>query len=268
MKMYLNYLNFLKQLFQKIKLFYLKIKIKKELILSLKITIGFDEIESKLFLKETKFTYEELFKILFKEIKEIKIKGLSNTNNETKDDNNKNELINNLVKKNEEMESTVTIIMDKYKEQETKINLLIDENKKMKDILNKYQDFLEKRIEEEKKEKELKQKEKEEYDNFVKQNINTPFNKKPQYLKFRHFLTNNNCSSQWFSKIGVYTGLKDLVGYLVYDNKNNHNLDIMRIIDKTIITTVKGHNSLFLLLNIIRKTVMKNIYYLVMNLNY
>ena len=182
--------KFFEAVISKNKLFYLKIKIKNELILSLKITIGFDEIESKLFLKETKFTYEELFKILFKEIKEIKIKGLSNTNNETKD-----ELINNLVKKDEEMESTVKIIMDKYKEQETKINLLIDENKKMKDFLNKYHDFLEKRIEEEKKEKELKQKEKEEYDNFVKQNINTPFNKKPQYLKFRHFLTNNNCSS-------------------------------------------------------------------------
>ena len=181
-------------------------KNKKELILSLNITIGFDEIESKLFLKETKFTNEELLKILFKEIKEIKIKGLPNTNNETKDDSNKNELINNLVKKNEEMESTITIIMDKYKEQETKINLLIDENKKMKEILNKYQDFLEKRIEEEKKEKELKQKEKEEYDNFVKQNINAPFNENPQYLKFRHFLTNNNCSTRQFSKIAVYTG--------------------------------------------------------------
>ena len=162
--------------------------------------------------------------ILFKEIKEIKIKGIPNTNNENKD-----ELINNLVKKNEEME--------------TKINLLVDENKKMKDILNKYQDYLEKRIEEEKKEKELNEKAKEEYTNFVKQNINQPFKENPQNLKVRDYLTTNYCCSQQFSKIAVYTALKDHVEYLVYDNKNNHNLDIMRIIDKTIITSLQGHSS-------------------------
>ena len=199
-------------------------KDKKELILSIKLTVGFDEIESKLHLKETKFTNEEMIIILFKEIKEIKIKGIPNTNNENKD-----ELINNLVKKNEEME--------------TKINLLVDENKTMKEILNKYQDFLEKKIEEEKKEKELNEKAKEEYTNFVKQNINQPFKENPQNLKVRDYLTTNYCCSQQFSKIAVYTGLKDHVEYLVYDNKKNHNLDIMRIIDKTIITSLQGHSS-------------------------
>jgi len=71
--------------------------------------------------------------ILFDEIRQIKI-----------NDKNNNKIINNLIKKNEELE--------------TKINTIQEENKKLKDSLNKYIDFLEQKMKESKVEKEMKQK--------------------------------------------------------------------------------------------------------------
>ena len=51
-------------------------KDKKEMVLVLKIIIMFDEIESKLCLKENLLTSEEMIKILFNEIRDIKAKNL------------------------------------------------------------------------------------------------------------------------------------------------------------------------------------------------
>ena len=125
---------------------------------------------------------------------------------------------------------------------ELKIKALTEENKKMKDNFDKYIDFLEERMKELKKEKELKKKIKEENDNFIKQNINIEFKENPQNLKFRECLTNNASCYCDLSKFAVFIGLKDHVEYLVYNNKNNFNLDIMRIRDKTIIISLKGHS--------------------------
>ena len=41
----------------------------------------------------------------------------------------------------------------------------------------------------------------------------------------------------------IFIGLKDHIEYLIFSNKNNYNLDIMRIRDKMTINSLKGHNS-------------------------
>ena len=137
------------------------------------------------------------------------------------------------------MENKINIIQEEknkeIKELESKINILLDENKKIKENLNKYIDFLEERMKEIKKEKELKQKIKEENDNYIKQNINVNFKENPQNLKVRETITNNCSNCDQLEKFVVYIRLKDHIEYLVYNNKNNFNLDIMRIEDKTII---------------------------------
>ena len=212
-------------------------KEKKNMILLLKIALFFEDIEAKLFLNEIKLTNEEMLKILFDEIRQIKIKGLpTNNKNEKKEninDNNNNEIINTLIKKNEELEKKINTIQEEKNR----------EIKELKDSLNKYIDFLDQKMKESKIEKETKQKMEEENENFIKQNINVEFKENPQNLKFREILTNNNPVCDQRQKFAVYIGLKDHIEYLVYNNKNNFNLDIMRIKDKTIITTLKGHGT-------------------------
>ena len=65
----------------------------------------------------------------------------------------------------------------------------------------------------------------------------------PDNLKFTENLTNNNYKWGLLGNFDVYIGLKDNIEYLVYINKQNHNLEIMRINDKTIISSLKGHNN-------------------------
>ena len=213
-------------------------KDKKEMALVLKITIMFDEIESKLYLKENQLTNEEMIKILFNEIRDLKTKKLlqlnrvnvENKNQENNQENiKKDEIINKLVAKNEELE--------------LKINQLITENKTIKENLEQCLKYIQEKKNKKKQKEELNQKIKEENDNFIKQNINVEFKEKPQNLKLRETLTSNASSCDQQSKFAVYIGIQDHIEYLVYNNKNNNNLDIMRIKDKTIINSLKGHNA-------------------------
>ena len=208
-------------------------KDKNAMILLLKITISFDDIESKLYLKEYQLTNEEMIKILFNEIREIKSNNKILQKNQI---DNKDDIINKLVEKNKEMEL-------KINENNIKINELINENKKMKENLNKCMNYIDEKMKEKKKEEELNKKIKEENDNYIKQNINVEFKENPQNLKLRDTLTSNSSYNSNLDKFDVFIGLKDHIEYLIYNNKNNYNLDIMRIKDKTIITSLKGHNS-------------------------
>ena len=208
----------------------------KQMTLLLKNIIEFEEIDCKLDLNEMEITNEEMLKILFNEIREIKIKGISNNNYNKEEKDNK---------KYEELESKINILAEKLnilseenkkdkKEYETKINLLTEkvdllseENKKLRNIIDKYEN------------KETKCEEKEN-DNFIKLNVN--FKDNPLNLEFTEYLTNNHSDSN-LANFDVYIGLKDHIEYLIFNNKNNYNLEIMRIKDKTIITSLKGHNS-------------------------
>ena len=210
-------------------------KEKNQMILLLNITVFLDDIESKLCLEPNQITNEQMIKILFNEIRELKAKKFLQVNepNKPKEENNNNIINNDAINKLEE----------KNKQMETKINELINENKKIKEDLNKCLKYIEEKIDSKKKEEDLKQKMKEENEKFIKQNIKAEFKENPQNLKLRDTLTNNASSYAQQSKFDVYIGLKDHIEYLVYNNKDTNNLDIMRIRDKTIITSLKGHNA-------------------------
>ena len=221
-------------------------KEKNQMILLLNITVFFDDIESKLCLEPNQITNEQMIKILFNEIRELKAKKFLQVNepNKPKEENNNNIINNDAINKLEE----------KNKQMETKINELINENKKIKEEfdkenkkikedLNKCLKYIEEKIDAKKKEEDLKQKMKEENEKFINQNIKAEFKENPQNLKLRDILKKNASSYARQSKFDVYIGLKDHIEYLVYNNKDTNNLDIMRIRDKTIITSLKGHNA-------------------------
>lgn len=202
-------------------------KEKKIIKLSIKKVMDFDEVNCYMDLYEKKLTNEEMIVILFNKIKEMELKGNGNSNPDFKNSNN-NVLINSLIKKNEEMEK--------------KINSIIEENKKLKSSISE----LEKSLNELKVKNELKKEEKEnakEENNFKIQNAHINFYENPENLTFKEYLTNNHSNSGWLREFAIFTSLYDNLEYLVYNNKNNYNLDILRIKDRKIIHYLKHHKT-------------------------
>ena len=167
-----------------------------------------NEIEGKLELNKNKIENDEMFNILINEINEIK-------NNKKE---NKDNIINELINKNKEYENKIKLLEDK-------INILENEIKQFKESQNKI-------IKEALKPKEEK--------HILMNEID--FKENPQNLKFKYQLTNNRTDSGYLDNFDVFIGLKDKIEYIIYNNKNNYNLDIMRINDQSIITSLKGHN--------------------------
>ena len=167
-----------------------------------------NEVEGKLELNKKKIENDEMFNILINEINEIK-------NNKKE---NKDNIINELINKNKEYENKIKLLEDK-------INILEHEIKQFKEEQNKI-------IKEALKPKEEK--------HILMNEID--FKENPQNLKFKYQLTNNRTDSGCLDNFDVFIGLKDKIEYIIYNNKNNYNLDIMRIKDKSIITSLKGHN--------------------------
>ena len=108
-------------------------KEKKTLVLTLKKIMDFDEIDCSFDLMEKKITNEEMLKILFNEIREMKLsnKKINNSNNINNDNiknndnyknNENNELLKKLIKQNEQLEK--------------KMNKIIDENIKLKNAIS------------------------------------------------------------------------------------------------------------------------------------
>ena len=77
----------------------------------------------------------------------------------------------------------------------------------------------------------------------VNDEINTTenFEANPENLKFKEYLINNYEKGNIC--FDVYIGLKDKKEYLVYNNKNNFKIEIMRISDKKITKSLEGHKS-------------------------
>ena len=170
----------------------------------------FNEIEGKLELNKNKIENDEMFNILINEINVIK-------NNKRE---NKDNVINKLINKNKEYENKIKLLEDK-------INILENEIKKFKESQNKI-------IKELLKPKEEKYKLMNQFD----------FKENPQNLKFKYQLTNKRIDySGLLDNFDAFIGLKDKIEYIIYNNKNNYNLDIMRINDQSIITSLKGHNN-------------------------
>lgn len=200
-------------------------KEKKIIKISIKKVMDFDEVNCYMDLYENKLTNEEMIIILFNKIKEMELK--ENDKNIITDNksNNNNDLIKNLVKKNEEMEK--------------KINSIIEENKELKKSISD----LEKSLNELKSRNVLQKEENIEENNFKSQNVHINFYENPENLVFKEFLTNNHSNSGWLREFALYTSLYDNLEYLVYNNKNNYNLDILRIKDRKIIHYLKCHKT-------------------------
>ena len=168
-----------------------------------------NKLEGILKLNTKKIENDEMFNILINEINEIK-------NNKKE---NKDNIINELIKKNKEYENKIKLLEDK-------INILENEINQFKESQNKI-------IKEALKPKEEKHKLMNQID----------FKENPQNLKFKYQLTNNRPDSGLLCNFDVFIGLKDKIEYIIYNNKNNYNLDIMRINDQSIITSLTGHNN-------------------------
>ena len=206
----------------------------KKMELYLKRVLDFDEIECFLYLEEQKITNEEMLKILFDEIKEIKTKGIPHNLNKN-EDNNALKLNQDNIKNIKDLEEKMEGIINNNNTLKEEIKSLKEENKKLKELVDKHENFIEKKIDKEKKAKE-------EEDKFIKNNIQSEFKDDPKYLKLSDTLTKKNKTGNGnLYNFDVFIGLKDHIEYLIYANEES-NLDIMRIRDKTIITSLKGHN--------------------------
>ena len=181
----------------------------KSIKLSFKKVADSNEGECSLVLEEKKVSNEEMLAMVLNDIAELKLK--------------KNDDVNILIKKNEELEKSINELKEENKnikkereEMKKEIYLVSEENKKLKTTL----DILHERFKD------------------FKYNRKKP--PKPENLRFIDYLTNNNIKSGLFA---VFTGITDNVEYLVFNNKNNYNLDIMTLKDKAIVKSLKGHNN-------------------------
>ena len=156
--------------------------------------------------------------------------------------------INNKIKETKEQITNMNIIIENNKNNEIieqieqikkeirKMNTIIENNDKYIQDLKKEQNRL---LEEQRIKAELIKKEQEQD---IKK-LNKQFNEDPCNLKYKEDITNNNSCGGALYNFAVYNGLTDNIEYIVYNNKSNYNLEIMRIIDKTIIISLKGHNN-------------------------
>ena len=211
-------------------------KRQKIMILSLKKLMDFDEVNCSLNLIEKKISNEEMLTILFNEIKEMK---LNISNNKGNNNINNNNINNNIINENKGNDELIKKLIKKNEELEIKMNSIIDENINLRNSISELQNSI----------NELKQKnENEENDkvideenNFKKQNLEINFYGNPEYLDFNDCLTNMHSKSGWLRSFAVYTRLTDNVEYLAYGNKNNNNIDILKIEGKKLIHYFKGH---------------------------
>ena len=70
-----------------------------------------------------------------------------------------------------------------------------------------------------------------------------PFLGDPTNLAYKEELTTNIKGWGLLNNFAVFNGLKDNIEYIIYNKKDDYNLEIMRIIDKVIIASLKGHNT-------------------------
>ena len=73
-------------------------------------------------------------------------------------------------------------------------------------------------------------------------NKNFEFRENPQNLKYKEYLTRDHSCGGLLYNFDVYISLKDNIEYLAYNNKNYY-IEIMRIKDKSNISSLKGHTS-------------------------
>ena len=242
---------------------------KKKMNIILKKPMDFREFDCNLELDEKKIKIEDILYLFKEQMNKLQIKV--NVQDDTiKKFKDKIDLLN---KENEEMKNKLNLLIEEKnkdkKELETKINLLTEEKNKNKKELETKINLLTEEKNNEKKEMEVKinllmeenKKMHKNFENYLlneQKNLNdnqsnsstmlqkqTSINYKsnPNYLKYTRLLTNNHSSGGILSNFEVFIGLKDNIEYLVYGNKINYNIEILRINDNMIIHSLPKHNN-------------------------
>ena len=139
-----------------------------------------------------------------------------------KNSENSNQTEKNEINNNEYEKSKIDLLIKKNKEFENRVKFLENKIKQFENIYNIYG------IDVKKEDK-------------IEKNEN--FEKNPENLNLIEELTDNAINRGVLFNFDVFIGLNDKIEYLIYNNKNNYNLDIMRICDKNIIVSLKGHNN-------------------------
>ena len=139
-----------------------------------------------------------------------------------KNSENSNQTEKNEINNNEYEKSKIDLLIKKNKEFENRVKFLENKIKQFENIYNIYG------IDVKKEDK-------------IEKNEN--FEKNPENLNLIEDLTDNAINRGVLFNFDVFIGLNDKIEYLIYNNKNNYNLDIMRICDKNIIVSLKGHNN-------------------------
>lgn len=149
-----------------------------------------------------------------------------------------------------EIENTRTVIGqifsndDEYKKKfldfESKINKLLEQNNKNNNIIIKKKENFENKIIE---------------NNKINDNINYKndiigddnednFVGNPAKLEFNDIIVKDHSCGGLLNNFDVFKGLKDNIEYIIYNNKNNFYLEIVKIKDKELIKSLKGHDNI------------------------
>ena len=189
------------------------------------------EMQTILELDEAAIKNEDMLKMLMSDIGELKSKGVGISNNQD---------LQKLIKDNEEMKSKMKLIMEQNEKYKKEIEQLKNTVKTLTEGKNKeklqYEEQLKlllSEIKTIKKNLEMFSPPKKSNDDY--------FEKDPNNLKFKNLLANDHSRDGLLANFVVYTGLIDGITYLVYNNRNNFNLEVMRIRDKVYVRSLKKH---------------------------
>ena len=214
---------------------------KKSMILNMQKEIDFLLVQC-IKMNQKPLKYEDIIRIMAEEINKLKnIQTINDTNQNKKNEEKKNiieeklKLIENEREKEREEIKQMKINLEYYrKELKSQIKDLKNEMRKKIEELKNGQ----KRIIEEQKKIE---KDKNKQEELLKNKMDIQFKKDPSNLKYIENITNNNSCDGYLCNFVLFNGIKDNIDYIVYNNKINYNIDIMRINDKTIIKSLRGH---------------------------
>jgi len=237
-------------------------KEKRKMILNMSREIDFDTIQCDIELEEKKMRNEEMTRIIIEELNKLKNKQINNQedNQEKKYEKNDDrimkleEKINKIEKERnierEELKQIKIMWQNGKDELKNEIKNLKEELKQIKIMNQKENNELKNEIKilkEEIKRMNLIIEDNNKYIEYLKKEqnkIKLQFKEDPCNLKYLENITNNNSCGGLLYNFTVYNGLKDNIEYIVYNNKNNYNIEIMRINDKTLINSLKGHNNI------------------------
>ena len=254
----------------------------KRMLLKFTTEIYFQKIETIIELIEHQRKSNELMTIILKEINNLKTnpqmnnpsKQIINTNLETKVKEYEGKEKNEFITDKEEINKKILDINNQMllqSQENTNLKILMENiNKNVLSLTNENKSINEKLNEMAKEISNLKKEnininqelmqEKKKYENIKKELMKIkymrkkslelqnkidiiPFVEDPTNLKYKEDVSDNIKGWGLLNNFEVYIGLKDNIEYIAYNNKNNYNLEIMRIYDKALINSLKGHKS-------------------------